>query len=108
MRIGHKYVVVPNDVSVRATIAQDTSQHLSDNYARVRDYSGCTARDEFLRSPLFAPWVRELHACYRRVLGGAGRILSIGSGLGEHDVLLHIAGYHITATDLIPDLSRTG
>ena len=49
-----------------------------------------------------------MHACYRRAIGDAGRILSIGSGVGEHDVLLHIAGYHIKSTDLIPDLGRTG
>lgn len=107
MRVGHRYVLVTHDQRVRTTIAQDASQHVEDNqYATAAD-SQCTSRDAFLRSPLFAPWVRELHDCYRRALGDAGRILSIGSGLGEHDVLLHMAGYRITATDLISDLGRT-
>lgn len=104
MRIGHEYLVVEAGAVVRATIARDSDQHREDCYPTSLSQS--SSRDEFLASALFAPWVHELHACHRRLMVDAGSILSIGSGYGEHDVLLHMAGYDVTSTDLLPDLQR--
>jgi hypothetical protein len=104
MRIGYKYHVVRDGAPVRTTIAATPEEHSVENqYGQLDCFR---TQGEFLKSDLFSSWMLEAHECYKTALKDAGRILSIGSGIGEHDVLLHLAGYDIVSTDLIPGVSR--
>ncbi len=47
-------------------------------------------------------WVHELHAAYTELLDPARTVLGVGSGEGEHEVLLHLAGYRVVASDVVP------
>jgi len=104
MRIGYKYHVVKYDTAIKTSIAATPEEHFSENQYGRRD--SFRSQEEFLKSELFSTWVLEAHESYKRALKDAGRILSIGSGIGEHDVLLHLAGYEIVSTDLIPGVNR--
>src|SRR5262249_5703924 len=80
MRIGHEYLVVDAAVAARTTTARTAQEHFEDLSELLRRFPSspdtCTSRDEFLRCSLFAPWIHELHGCYRQALDGADRILS--------------------------------
>ena len=93
MRVGHKYVA-----DDRAGIDHD-----ADQYAATMGYAPrrFASRQAFLEAH-DARWVRELHAALTDVLSPDRPILSLGSGEGEHEVLLHEAGYDVIASDVVP------
>lgn len=104
MRVGHEYLVVKKEAEAPTSVASTPDEHFSENdYGRPRP---CQNPDEFLQSDLFSPWVLEAHECYREALKGSERVLSIGAGLGEHDVLLFRAGYNLVTTDVIPGIHQ--
>jgi len=104
MHIGYKYHVVKHDTPLKLSIAVTPDEHFSENRYGQREFF--RSQQEFLESDLFSTWVLEAHECYKTALKDGGRVLSIGSGIGEHDVLLHLAGYDIVSTDLIPGVNR--
>ncbi len=58
-------------------------------------------RQEFLRAH-DQRWVHELHDVLKELLDPQRLTLGIGSGEGEHEVLLHEAGYRVIASDVVP------
>lgn len=103
MRIGHKYYLVPRGQATDTAIANtQESLFVVNQYDAARDLG---SREEFLRSRYFSDWTREAHEAFKASLQNAGRILSVGSGIGEHDVLLHLAGLPVISTDLLPGIS---
>lgn len=74
-----------------------------DAYAATMDYRPGRFRDrqEFLRAH-DQRWVRELHEVLKDLLDPQRLTLGIGSGEGEHEVLLHEAGYRVIASDVVP------
>jgi hypothetical protein len=98
MRIGHKYYLVATSAGGRRSMARSAAEHVEENhYDRYR----FDTPQEFLRSSLYPRWVREVHHCYVELLGGSREVLSVGAGMGEHDVLLHLAGFSVISTDLV-------
>lgn len=63
-------------------------------------------QDEFLSRCCRDQWVLEVHEVLRDWLPRGASILSIGSGLGEHEVLLYRAGYDVTASDFVEGAGR--
>ncbi|MCH7562957.1 MAG: hypothetical protein IH968_03935 [Gemmatimonadetes bacterium] len=57
-------------------------------------------QQEFLQI-LEAPWVVELNQALGGILTPDRSILSVGSGLGEHEIPFHLDGYDITASDIV-------
>lgn len=104
MRIGHDYLLVERGQPAETSIARTRDEFVRDN--AYQNAGELTSREVFLRSSrYFARWVREAHEVYEAILRDAGRILSIGSGVGEHDVLLHLSGIDVISTDLLPGVS---
>lgn len=100
VRIGHKYYLAAPGQVIPTTIAASWAEHQEEN--EYDEHQSYASAEEFLASPkLFPEWVRQAHESYRSALRDAGRILSIGSGIGEHDALLHVAGYDVISTDPI-------
>lgn len=93
MRIGHKYIS-----EARESIDSDVGQ-----YAATMGYEPgrFTTPEDFLRAH-DQRWVHEIHNALCELLDRGRTVLSIGSGEGEHDVLLHLAGYDVIATDVVP------
>lgn len=103
VRIGHKYHVVALETGSERGIARTAADFYRENeYERAHDLG---SRDAFLNSSWFPSWVRDVHEAYKASLEGAGRVLSIGGGIGEHDVLLHLAGVDIVSTDMLEGVS---
>ena len=48
-------------------------------------------------------WVHELHVAYAELLDRDRTILGVGSGEGEHEVLLLRAGFDVIASDVVAD-----
>ena len=46
-------------------------------------------------------WVRELHQAYCELLDRGRTVLGVGSGEGEHEVLLVRAGFDVVASDVV-------
>lgn len=93
MRVGHKYVA-----DDRAGIDRD-----ADQYAATMGYRpGRHASPEDFLAAHDQRWVHELHAALADLLDPQRTVLCIGSGEGEHEVLLHLDGYDVIATDVVP------
>lgn len=77
-------------------------------FAQTMDYHDIhdITQDEFLKRYCSEKWVSELHRAYERGLSKERLTIGIGSGYGEHELLLHLKGYPILASDIIPDLSN--
>jgi hypothetical protein len=96
--------VVERGAMIPAGVSVSAADHRTENrYDAIPPFG---TREEFLASAFFGRWVHEAHRCYKRALHGATCVLSIGAGVGEHDVLLHLAGFRVISTDLIPNVSR--
>ena len=48
-------------------------------------------KDDFLKTHCSARWIKELNTELKKILSRNEKILSLGSGIGEHEVLLHRA-----------------
>ena len=93
MRVGHKYVA-----DDRAGIDRD-----ADQYAATMGYRpGRHASPEDFLAAHDQRWVHELHDALADLLDPQRTVLCIGSGEGEHEVLLHLDGYDVIATDVVP------
>jgi len=57
--------------------------------------------DEFLAAH-DERWVREQHEAYSELLDRGRTVLGVGSGEGEHEVLLMRAGFDMVASDVVP------
>jgi cyclopropane fatty-acyl-phospholipid synthase-like methyltransferase len=51
-------------------------------------------------------WIMELHEAVMPFLDKNRTLLGIGSGEGEHELLLHLKGYNVVASDIIPGLTE--
>jgi len=112
MRIGYKYIWVRPGNDVNLDIPSDI-----ETFEKRVGYSllhkGFGSKEDFLET--YCSWQptsglnrRELNQVLELMLSKNDKILSIGSGIGEHDVLLHLSGFRIVASDIIPGvLERT-
>jgi SAM-dependent methyltransferase len=85
-RAGYKYVAAVTGAAVHTEIDSAPAE-LAEGIGPPPD--------------LAQPWIRELHDVYRRFLDPETRTLGIGSGYGEHELLLWQAGYDIVASDVL-------
>ena len=94
-RVGYKYVPA-------GTASADVDADVAE-YAATMDYrpGRFETREAFLRAH-DQRWVRELHEALKELLDPNRVTLGIGSGEGEHEVLLHESGYRVIASDVVP------
>ncbi|MEA2494994.1 MAG: Methyltransferase domain [Thermoleophilaceae bacterium] len=66
-------------------------------------YSGALpeTREQF-EAHLRQRWIAELHTALTSVLSPDRRVLSIGAGMGEHELLLQRRGFDVVASDVDP------
>ena len=95
MRVGWKYVPAATvSLGIDATV---------DEFATTMGYSPgrYPTRESFLEAHR-QRWVLELHDVLRELLDPDRLTLGLGSGEGEHEVLLGLAGYRVIASDIVP------
>lgn len=95
MRIGHKYV---DDPAAGTAIDSDAAGYAATMGYEPRRFQSA---EEFIAAH-DARWVRELHAVLAELLERDRVVLGLGSGEGEHEVLLHRDGFDVIATDVVP------
>lgn len=97
MRLGHKIVQRgSHGVGVDGTVAEfSEGMHYRDT---IR---GFATPEAFVRHFENQSWVAELNAELCRMIDRDRKIFGIGSGLGEHEILLSQAGYCVTASDVV-------
>lgn len=59
------------------------------------------SQEDFLMRCCQQDWIREMNDVLKTWLPHNGTILSIGSGLGEHELLLFRMGFNVTASDFV-------
>jgi SAM-dependent methyltransferase len=97
-RLAHTYVAVDDEGPARTTLDvtpvdfAETMRYRTDKFE---------TEDDFL-AYCKGGWRPEVHEALARVLRRERSILSIGSGLGEHEVPFARAGYDITASEIVP------
>ena len=97
MRTGHKYVEVPRHAVARRTIDATVEEFAAGmRYDALRFDDA----DAFLEH-FGEPWILELHEALRSLLDRERSVIGLGSGCGEHEVLLFRAGYDVTASDVV-------
>jgi len=97
VRKGHKYLEVDGDARVRRSIDATAADFASGmGYAEL-DFTDSEAFLAHFRQP----WVLELHDVLRSLLSPDRAVIGIGSGSGEHEVLLFLAGFNVTASDIV-------
>ena len=99
MRVGHTYVEVGEAGTGRTTL--DSSE---EDFAETMHYEGFRFEtpEEFI-AYCDEPWRREVRDALQDLLSPDRSVLSVGSGLGEHELPFHLEGYDIVASDLLPD-----
>jgi SAM-dependent methyltransferase len=99
VRLAYWYFDRPADGAVQQALPQTAEEfELASGYTELSiaeraDLDRLTAQR----------WVAELHEALVPMLSRDRTILSVGSGKGEHEVLLHEKGFDVVASDLIPD-----
>lgn len=96
-RLAHSYVDLPAQRATHTSLATTAEE-----FHEVLDYDAqrFETREGFLAAFAARGWVEELGVALRPLLERDRTILSLGSGKGEHEVLLFLDGYGITASDL--------
>jgi SAM-dependent methyltransferase len=95
MRLAHSYVEAGDARAAQVTLPTDAGQH-----ATHMAYEPVATREAFLAAA-GERWMVELRAALRELMAPDRSVLSIGSGRGEHEVPLHLAGYDVVASDVI-------
>lgn len=95
MRIGHKYV---EDPAAGTAIDSDAAGYAATMGYEPRRFESA---EEFVAAH-DARWVRELHEVLTELLDRDRVVLGLGSGEGEHEVLLHRDGFDVIASDVVP------
>ena len=92
MRVGYDYV---------PTGEREALDRTADDFAKTMGYANAASETrESLLARTREQWVRELHEALAELLEPGRSVLSVGSGLGEHELPFHIAGYDVTASDI--------
>jgi len=99
MRIGHKYIRVEQGKAWRRRI-DCTCSDFSDTLGYETQARSLTSREAFL-DRFSAKWILELHEALLLLLDRNRRILGVGSGFCEHEVLLHEAGFDVVGSDVL-------
>lgn len=95
MRVGHKYVV-------EATASRGVDATVEEHAATMGYAPGrVESREAFLRAHDHR-WVHELHEVLVELLERDRLVLGLGSGEGEHEVMLGLKGYDVIASDIVP------
>jgi hypothetical protein len=97
MRLAHSYVDAADARADQVTLpdgAGELATHMS--YAR----EAAATREAFLAG-CGERWMVELREALGELLARDRSVLSVGSGRGEHEVPLHLAGFDIVASDVI-------
>jgi SAM-dependent methyltransferase len=97
MRLAHSYVDAADARAGQVTLPSGAAEHAT--HMSYAHQSGAT-REAFLAAA-DERWVVELRAALRELLDPDRAVLSIGSGRGEHEVPLHLAGYDIVASEVV-------
>lgn len=97
MRKGHKYIEVDWGEPARRSIDSSVAE-----FASGMGYAKLEFKDpEAFLAHFRQPWVLELHDALRSLLSPGRAVIGIGSGSGEHELLLSLAGYDVTASDVV-------
>lgn len=97
MRLGHSYVDAADARAGQVTLPGDAGElatHMS--YAR----EAVETREAFLAAA-GERWMVELGTALRELLDPGRAVLAVGSGRGEHEVPLHLAGYDVVASEVV-------
>ena len=97
MRLAHSYVDAADARAEQETLpagAGEFATHMG--YAR----DAAPTREAFLAAA-DERWMVELRDALAELLARDRSVLSVGSGRGEHEVSLHLAGFDIVASDVI-------
>lgn len=95
----HIYVRIDNVTKRARTTIQATPQDFLES-TRCRQLR-FASQDDFLNRCCQEQWIQEMSAVLRAWLCRDRTIFSIGSGLGEHEILLFRHGYDIIASDFV-------
>lgn len=98
MRLGYKFV--ENNQVSHSTIDQKTEEH-EQNMGYKKIAQQFSSRESLLVYTK-ADFYQELHEVLCKCLSKEGKTLGIGSGFGEHELLLHLKGFDIVASDIVP------
>ena len=101
---GYKYASDEKSHEWR-TISIDSDSEEFGNTMGYFDIS-TTTPDFFLENFCSHSNVQELHSIYERFLSKERLTVGIGSGYGEHELLLHLKGFPVIASDIIPGLAQ--
>lgn len=104
MRNGYKYYINESSKEWKVVPVDHDIQEFSStmNYEKISDMTQNIFLDLFCSSK----WVNDLHAIYEKFLLKDRLTVGIGSGYGEQELLLHLKGYRVIASDKVPDLSN--
>jgi SAM-dependent methyltransferase len=97
MRLAHSYVDAADERAAQVTLPAATAE-----FATHMSYVREATRESFLEAA-GERWMVELHEALCALLARDRSVLSVGSGRGEHEVQLHLAGFDIVASDVIEE-----
>ena len=96
---GYKYYVNPKSTDW-ITVPVD---HNMKEFGETMEYNGIkfTTQQEFLDKLCSPNYIKELHEAYQTFFQKERLVVGIGSGLGEHQLLLFLNGYKTVSSDII-------
>ena len=100
MRKGYRYITVRKDEKFSNSIdscIDDFSEGMG--YQRLVDKF--VDREDFISGFFSYRPNREFNAALRQLLSKDRAIFGVGSGFGEHEILFHLDGFRITASDIV-------
>jgi SAM-dependent methyltransferase len=97
MRLAHSYVDAADARAGQLTLPAGAGEFATQmSYAR----EAAPTREAFLAAA-GERWMVELRGVLAELMARDRSVLSIGSGRGEHEVPLHLAGFDIVASDVV-------
>jgi len=103
MRKGYKYYPAENMPGF-GVILQEPPADASEFSKDYETLDLKTSSD--FKSYFSSEWIDELHKIYEKYLRKDVVTVGVGSGVGEHELLLSEKGYDVIASDILPELSR--
>lgn len=104
MFIGHKYSIVEKNDDLQNERIDDTIE----TFKSTMGYEGLklqSLKDFYERFD--SGGSRDCHQALLSILDKDKLIVGLGSGYGEHEFMLHLKGYNIIASDIVPGMENT-
>lgn len=100
---GYMYYFTDNyDSNIELPIDSDVDQ-----FKETMEYKDLFLKNiEDFKHNFLKPWQYELHDTLTKVIDKTKLTIGIGSGYGEHELLFHLKGYNIIASDIIPGIGN--